>query len=327
MEALPPPSNFRAMSILISLLAATFSLATVAPSVAAPVQQQQPALIGRWDLVIDSKDRHTAGWLEVRHSGVRQLVGAYVGTTGSARPISNIEFKDGAFTFVIPPQWNPTEGDNSFSGELKGDSISGTIRYANGKSETFRGARAPTLHRAAAPVWGTPQKLLAGSDLSGWTTLGDAPSQWELVNGVLRNKKSGADLVTEQRYGDFKLHVEFKYPKGSNSGIYLRGRYEVQVEDSPSREPAIDGIGAIYGHLMPNEMAATGPDTWQTYDITLIGRRVTVVLNGKTIINDTTIPGITGGALDSNEGEPGPIFLQGDHGPVEYRNIVITPAK
>lgn len=321
----PLPLTVNAMSIFVSL--AAVALLASPPVHASTPAVQQPPLIGRWDLVIDSKDRHTAGWLEVRHSGVNHLVGAYVGTTGSARPISRIEYKDGTFSFVIPPQWNNAEGDNSFTGELKGDSISGTISYANGKREAFRGARAPSLRRAQAPVWGTPQKLLAGPDLSGWKTLGDAPSQWELVNGVLRNKKSGADLVTEQEYGDFKLHVEFKYPKGSNSGIYLRGRYEVQVEDSPSKEPMIDGIGAIYGHLMPNEMAATGPDTWQTYDITLIGRRVTVVLNGKTIINDTTIPGITGGALDSNEGEPGPIFLQGDHGPVEYRNIVITPAK
>lgn len=314
------------MSIFVSL-AAVALLATPPTHAVTPVMQAQSPLIGRWDLVIDSKDRHTAGWLEVRHSGVAALVGAYVGTTGSSRPISKVEFKDGTFKFVIPPQWNPGEGDNSFVGELKGDSISGTISYANGKSETFRGARAPALHRAAAPVWGKPVKLLDGKDLAGWTTLGEAPSQWEVVDGVLHNKKSGADLVTKERYGDFKLHVEFRYPKGSNSGVYLRGRYEVQVEDTQSKEPLIDGIGAIYGHLMPNEMAATGPDTWQTYDITLIGRRVTIVLNGKTIINDTTIPGITGGALDSNEGEPGPIFLQGDHGPVDYRNIVITPAK
>ncbi len=322
----PLPLTSSAMSIWISLAAAAL-LATPPAHPLAPAVQSKSPLIGRWDLIIDSKDRHKAGWLEVRHSGVSQLVGAYVGTTGSARPISKVEFKDGTFKFVIPPQWNPAEGDNSFVGELKGDSISGTISYANGKSETFRGARAPMLQSAAAPVWGKPQKLLDGKDLAGWTTLGEAPSQWEVVDGVLHNKKSGADLVTKERYGDFKLHVEFKYPKGSNSGVYLRGRYEVQVEDTPSKEPMIDGIGAIYGHLMPNEMAATGPDTWQTYDITLIGRRVTIVLNGKTIINDTTIPGITGGALDSNEGEPGPIFLQGDHGPVDYRNIVITPAK
>jgi hypothetical protein len=82
----------------------------------------------------------------------------------------------------------------------------------------------------------------------------------------------------------------------------------------------------VYGFLTPNEMAVKPAGEWQVYDITLIGRRVTVVANGKTIINDQIIPGITGGALDSKEGEPGPIFLQGDHGPVEYRNIVIIPA-
>ncbi len=318
--------NSSAMSILVSLAAVAFVATPPAPRSASITQSHAP-LIGRWDLVIDSKDRHTAGWLVVRHSGVNMLVGAYVGTTGSARPISRVDFKDGNFRFTIPPQWNPAEGDNTFTGELKGDSITGTISYANGKSEAFRGARAPSLRRAAAPVWGAPVKLLAGKDLSGWKALGDAPSQWELVDGVLRNKKGGADLVTEKSYDDFKLHVEFRYPKGSNSGVYLRGRYEVQVEDTPSREPMIDGIGSIYGHLMPNAMAALGPDTWQTYVITLVGRRVTVVLNGKTIISDTDIPGITGGAIDSNEGAPGPIFLQGDHGPVEYRNIIITPAK
>jgi hypothetical protein len=86
-------------------------------------------------------------------------------------------------------------------------------------------------------------------------------------------------------------------------------------------------MGAIYGFLAPNENASKGAGEWQTYDITLVGRRVTVVLNGKTIICDQTIPGITGGALDSDEGAPGPIYLQGDHGPVLYRNLHITPAK
>ena len=115
-------------------------------------------------------------------------------------------------------------------------------------------------------------------------------------------------------------------PKGSNSGIYLRGRYEVQVEDGGGPEPRSVDMGGVYGFLVPNENATTGADTWQTFDITLVGRRVTVVLNGKTIIADQTIPGITGGALDSDEGAPGPIFLQGDHGTVSYRNIVLTPA-
>ena len=113
----------------------------------------------------------------------------------------------------------------------------------------------------------------------------------------------------------------------ADSGIYLRGRHEVQIEDSGNREPESIHLGGIYGFLAPNQVAAKAPGEWQRFDITLIGRRVTVVLNGTPIIVDQTIPGITGGALDSNEGEPGPIYLQGDHTAVEFRRIVIQPAK
>ena len=134
--------------------------------------------------------------------------------------------------------------------------------------------------------------------------------------------------MTTRTFDDFKLHAEFRYPTGSNSGIYLRGRYEVQVEDSPSdREPDSHDIGGVYGFLTPNEAAKKPAGAWQTYDITLVGRRVTVVLNGRAIIVDQLIPGPTGGALDSDEAAPGPILLQGDHGPIEYRNLVLTPAR
>jgi hypothetical protein len=134
--------------------------------------------------------------------------------------------------------------------------------------------------------------------------------------------------MTSETFQDFKLHIEFKYPEHSNSGVYLRGRYEVQVEDSFGKEPSSIYLGGVYGFLTPNENAALKAGQWQTYDITLVGRRVTVIANGKVIIQDQIIPGITGGALDSREADPGPILLQGDHGPVEYRNITIsTPVK
>jgi hypothetical protein len=133
--------------------------------------------------------------------------------------------------------------------------------------------------------------------------------------------------VTERRFGDFMLHLEFRYPKGSNSGVYLRGRYGVQVQDSAGVEPANDLLGAVYGFLAPSELMAGKPDEWQTFDITLVGRRVTIVANGTTVVCDREIPGITGGALDSDEGTPGPLMLQGDHGTVEYRNITLTPAR
>ncbi len=123
------------------------------------------------------------------------------------------------------------------------------------------------------------------------------------------------------------MHIEFRFPPESNSGVYLRGRYEVQVMDSKGMEPQSGLFGGVYGFIAPSEMAAKAPGEWQYFDITLIGRMVTVVANGTQVICNREIPGITGGALDSNEEEPGPIYLQGDHGAIDYRNIIITPAK
>jgi hypothetical protein len=100
----------------------------------------------------------------------------------------------------------------------------------------------------------------------------------------------------------------------------------VQIIDCPPTEPATDLIGAIYGFLEPSAIVTNGPGAWNSYDITLLGRMVTIEINGQAVIANQAIPGTTGGALDSDEGAPGPIMLQGDHGPVEYRNIVLTPA-
>lgn len=136
-----------------------------------------------------------------------------------------------------------------------------------------------------------------------------------------------ANLVTDATFRDFKLHIEFRYPKGSNSGVYLRGRYEVQVMDSKGMQPDVGLFSAIYGFITPSEMMAKDAGEWQIYDITLVGRMVTLVANGKTVICNREIPGITGGAIDSKEAEAGPLLIQGDHGPIEYRNIIITPAK
>jgi Domain of Unknown Function (DUF1080) len=189
--------------------------------------------------------------------------------------------------------------------------------------------RAPVLRRSQVPGWATSDTLFNGRDLAGWTTQGPTTNNWTVRNGVLTNTRGGgANLMTTRRFTDFKLHIEFRYPPQGNSGIYLRGRHELQVEDNAERDwPLTTEIGGVYGFIAASENASTGPNTWQTYDITLVGRHLTVVLNGKTIIANQVIPGITGGAIDSDEGAPGPILLQRDHTAVEYRNIVITPAR
>ncbi len=255
-------------------------------------------------------------------------MGRFVGRFGSNRYIAQIEYKGGELMFRIPVQYEQNPRDLVFKGRLVGDRLEGTTESADGKTLRWTGVRAPDLLRTAAPRWGKPIHLFNGKDLTGWRLRNNERGNcWSAANGVMANNVPCVDIITEQKFTDFKLHLEFNIVPESNSGVYLRGRHEVQVEDTrPTEYPLPDGIGGVYGFLYPNENAAAGPEKWNTYDITLVGRRVTVVLNGKTVICDQIIPGITGGALDSDEGAPGPILLQGDHTAVEYRNIRLTPA-
>jgi hypothetical protein len=287
-------------------------------------QPQQYPLVGRWDLTVTDSAHKYPSWLEVERSGDRMLIGRFVGVVGSARPIARVEHKDSTFSFSIPPQWEQGDSDLHVEGVIKGDQLSGSLTDPAGKRYTWTANRTPTLRRTTPPRWAAPIALFNGKDMSRWQTPG---ANWSVVNGVLTNARAGTNLVTRQTFNDFKLHLEFRYPPKGNSGVYLRGRHEVQIEDSDELEPVANRLGAIYGFLPPNEPAARKPGEWQTYDITLLGRHVTVVLNGKTLISNEEIPGITGGALDSDEGAPGPLMLQGDHGPVEFRNIVLTPAR
>jgi hypothetical protein len=280
---------------------------------------------GRWDITVHQPGKEVPSWLEVTHSGVRTLIGRFVGGGGSARPISKINYKDGKISFSIPPQWEREDRDLSVEGRLQGDSLTGSMTVPGGQTYTWVGRQAPALRRNGEPVWGSPVKLFDGTDLKGWHAMGN--NQWLAESGILRSPHSGSNIVTDAVFTDFKLHIEFRYPAGSNSGVYLRGRYELQIEDTKGAEPPNNQLSAVYGFLPPNEQAGKEAGEWQSYDVTLVGRLLTVIFNGKTVICRQEIPGITGGAIDSKEGEPGPIYLQGDHGPIEFRNIQITPAK
>ena len=314
------PSRITCAALFVAI--AISSLAAQRPA--------RPPVVGQWDLtLVNSEGQHLPSWLATWWSGDRVLVGRMVGVVGSVRPISRLEFANDTLSFSLPPQWEAGTGDFQFVGVYAGDSLAGTLTTADGKQLSWSAHRAPSLARASAPQWGggAPVKLFNGTSTAGWHVTG-GENQWKAINGVLTNTQRGGNLVTDQTYGDFKLHVEFKYPPEGNSGVYLRGRYEAQIEDSVvSRAENTGGLGAIYGFLIPNQNAAKGANEWQTYDITLVGRRITVVLNGKTVICEANIPGPTGGALDSYEEKPGPIMLQGDHGPVEYRNLTITTAR
>lgn len=284
---------------------------------------QESPYIGKWNLTIDKDGNSLVSWLEVTKSGRNTLVGRFVYAFGSARPISEVKIsKDGGFSFTIPKQWEPGAGDLSFNGNMDADNLKGEMTFTDGKKHSFTGTRAPKLASQGHTRQLFEKKLFNGTDLTGWKT--GENSKWSVVGGVLTNPSAGANLVSEETFQDFHLEISFRYNTGANSGIYLRGRYEVQVEDSYGKEPTDILFGGIYGFLTPNEMAALPAGEIQKMEITLIGRKVSIVANGKRIITNQIIPGITGGALDNDEAARGPIMIQGDHGPIEILEVKLT---
>jgi hypothetical protein len=315
-----------------------FVLATVALlSVAAYSQNQKSAtspsadptkpFLGRWDLTLKAPDSEYPSWLELREEN-GQLKAQMVGRWGNARPLPSAELSSGHLKFVSPKEEEESKADLVFEGALEGKNLSGTVNGPDGKSWQWTGHRAPSLKRATPSTWAAPIPLFNGKDLTGWhkDKPGASPA-WKVENGLLVSPGNGPELINNSKFEDFKLHVEFNCGPESNSGVYLRGRYEVQIETDSVAEPPSHHTGGVYGFLAPTPELPRKPGEWQTYDITLIGRMVTVVQNGKTVINNKEIPGITGGALDSQEELPGAIYLQGtEKGHVLFRTIVITPA-
>jgi hypothetical protein len=283
--------------------------------------------LGRWDLTLKAPDREYPSWLEIRQEG-GQLRAQMVSRWGNARPLPKIDLLNGTVSFISPKEEEDRKNDMVFEGRLAGNTLSGTTTGPDGTPWRWTGRRAPELRRTHSPKWGKAIPLFNGKDLTGWRM--DKPSPagaWKVEDGTLVSPGNGAEIINNSKFEDFKLHIEFNCPPDSNSGVYLRGRYEVQIETDSIQEPPSHHTGGVYGFLAPSPEMPRKPGEWQSFDITLLGRRITVVQNGQTIINDQEIPGITGGALDSHEEMPGPIYLQGsEKGHVAYRNIVITPA-
>lgn len=319
--------------------------ATVLP--AAPADD---ALFGRWALTIPGG---AAGWLELEKEK-----GWYDGSIlwggGSVLPVSHVVVADGVATVtrVREVQRKDASGKvirtqqvtETITARAEGDTLKLTRVAPRGNSEgfdraEFTGKRIPAL--PAAPnlskvKLGEPIALLNGRDLSGWSLKEkDMPSAWKIKNGALVNEPAPhvegqpkvryANLRTDREFEDFNLKLEVNIPQGSNSGIYLRGIYEVQVYDSYQKPLDSHHMGAIYSRIVPAVAAEKQPGEWQTLDITLVDRHATVILNGKKIIDNAPLAGVTGGAMWSDQFRPGPLYLQGDHGAVSYRNIVLRP--
>lgn len=284
----------------------------------------QAGVAGRWDLTVTEGAAVYPMWVEVLAGP--PAGGRLQGRFGHAMPLRGVVIEGNTIRFPMPSE-QPVANPAQFAATVEGDNLTGEIVSPTGSRMRVAGLRAPSLSRSRSPEWLEPLDLLANG-LSGWRPEDPGSrNNWSINDGELVNSGRGTNLITRDTWTDFKLHIEVNVPSNGNSGIYLRGRHEVQVDDSYGKPPSNQGMGGIYGQVTPWAQPARPAGEWQAFDITLIGRRVTVVLNGTTILDNAEIPGITGGALDSAEGAPGPIMLQGDHTAIRYRNIRMVPAK
>lgn len=285
------------------------------------------AYLGRWDLTVRTPTRERPSWIDISDDHGR-IEGLMVGLWGHATPTGEIRIQRGHIELAVPQDEGFPDG-TLLQGRLAGGELEGTATAPNGASWRWSGRPAPALERRGAPQWGKPIRLFDGKSLAGWTFADPTQaSSWSVEGGTLVKLGRGSEIVTTSKFRDFKLHVEFNCGPMANSGVYLRGRYEVQVETNAAQEPPNRRVGSIYGFIAPQPELPRTPNVWHSYDITLVGRTVTVVYDGRTIIDHRPIPGVTGGALNTDEGSPGPIYLQGtEDGRVRFRNIVITPAQ
>lgn len=298
------------MRISVLTWAAALTLAAVA-SAASP-------FAGRWNFTLTTPGGTRAEWL-----GITEKDGGlevwFQPTGGNVYRVKNAKVEGTKLTLGL-------NGNSSIELEAKDGKLVGTQKQGT-RSWELTGVRAPELKRPMPKNWTKPEPIFNGKDLTGWEPMGNpANSHWGVEDGLLVNKEKGANLKSTRMFDDFKLHFEVLCPGHSNSGFYLRGRYEIQLEYEPgSTAPPERRMGGIYGRIAPKVALPDKPGEWETFDVTFVGRTLTVVRNGTTIIDKAEVEGITGGAIDANEDQPGPFYVQGDHtGGLKFRNITIA---
>ncbi|MEI6176445.1 MAG: DUF1080 domain-containing protein [Verrucomicrobiota bacterium] len=319
-------STIRSLSVLAVL------------SLSSAMNAAENPYIGRWALTIPDGG---AGWLGVEEKG-SALSSSILWGGGSVAPTTSTKV-DGDSLIVTREQ--KEKNGNVITETITAKAIGETLNLTTIKRDTtgkelsqaaeFTGKRIadlPARPDLSKVNFGKPIQLLNGKNLSGWRLLKEgADNGWSVVDGVLQNRvtkekgKHFGNLRTDAEFEDFNLKTEVLTQQGSNSGIYLRGIYEVQIMESFGKPLDSHNMGALYSRITPIVAAEKPVGEWQTLDITLVARHLTVILNGKTIIDNAPVLGCTGGAITSDETKPGPIYLQGDHTNVDYRNMVLRP--
>jgi hypothetical protein len=300
-----------------------FAILLAATTLSASVAE----LNGRWNIIPQREARNRVWWLEVKGAGTNMVSGKFTGAPGGqVDAIPNIKVEGEELVWVF----DLNKEHRTYHARVVKGMLQGTMELAGqpDKNLSFTGKRAPLLKEIDDDKWkkGKPVELFNGKDMTGWSP--SAPGrklEWYVENGSMKNKDKAADIVSGAKFWNFDLHIEYKVAQQSNSGVGLRARYEVQIFGDHGEPSSQHGNGALYSRIVPTLNATKAPGEWQTFDIRLIGRQVTVVLNGKAVIDHKTIDGFTAMATDANEDQPGPLSLQGDHGPVEFRKITVTP--
>ncbi len=302
--------------------------------------------LGGWELTIPGG---AAGWLGVQEVN-GNLRASLLWGGGSVVPVDGAKIEDNQLILTRRHTSRTRDANGktvnrvtveTITARADGDTLKLTsvMPRENGQGENksdFTGRREPPMPPApdlSQVKYGEPIQLFNGTDLTGWRlTDPHAVNGWSARDGLLVNEarqeegkphKNYGNLRTDREFEDFNLTLEVRVAKGGNSGVYLRGIYEVQVADTYGRPLDPHNMGAVYSRIKPTVAAEKPAGEWQTMDITFVDRHVTVILNGQKIIDNQPIPGCTGGALWSDVTRPGPIYLQGDHTGIEYRNIVL----
>lgn len=292
---------------------------------------QEKSFLGKWDIMGDAPNQNVVYWLEVKKEADGKLSGSFLNRGGSVLPLPSITIENGELVFAVNKQANSP----IHHAKVVGKELKGSVKTAN-NTISWTGVRPPkwgNYNANGKHKFGTPVALFDGKTLDNFDAqIKTKPFGWNLIDGVMTNDVHGNNLVSKQKFQNFKINCEYKLePKqpggnAANGGIYLRGRYELQVlDDETATTDRLHAHMALYSRVAPLVQASKKAGEWQEMEAIIVGNRVTVKLNGQLVQNNIVIEGITGGALDANEGEPGPIMIQGDHEKVYFRKVLVTP--
>lgn len=285
---------------------------------------------GRW--AMQSTDAaHRVFWIEV--TGLYPVAGKFFGATGGRlEQLRDPVIDKGHLQFRVErlmPGEPPRKLEASVRLHLNGDNLDGIVRIGD-RTWPVHGWRSPDISDRDDGGWRETKRIpMLDENLSKWRMLRSGSTYgWKCAGGVLQNLSPKADLlVSRDSFWNFRLHAEYRLPDGGNAGIGLRHHYELQLADDYGQPPDVHGNASLYSQIAPAVNASLPAGEWQTIDVTLIGRQLSVTLNSRLVIDRKEIRGLTGLAIDPYEQKPGPVSLQGDHGGVEYRNVIITALK